>query len=490
MKDKDAYDSLEECCKREFVGECESYDMCAPTASPIISPEESPTTPSPTLCEEDRKWWYNGEKCSNYPNEVINGVYEFDDLQECCEMVFGSGANCPYDDVCYPVDETKDPTKRPTKKPARNPTKRPTKNPTVSPTTPSPTTCEERKWHFASEIDGCANTEEIDPEDELAFGSLEDCCEVYEVYFDTDTCNSYDMCAPTASPSMEPTTPSPTSCEEDRKWRPNDDSTMCTNAGESTSNDAYAGDSIKYDTLKECCNELFGLNQEDCMYEDVCNPVESTKRPTRRPSKRPTRYPTSNPTKKPVAAIVTTEPSPAPTPCEGRKWYLLSTKDNSMMCTNGYDIPPGTDMDFYDTMSECCDEEFDDGKCVYNDVCVDETPNPTPSPTLDPTPSPIITGTPTFGSTPTVSKDTTGPPTKLPDRTPKQWIGDGWSSDSWGGDRNDDPTPLSPTHNKCIQAERETCCNQPDSRSGVNQAYICDMLGCNLNKCGKRTDDP
>mmetsp|Transcript_21519 Transcript_21519/g.35280 ORF Transcript_21519/g.35280 Transcript_21519/m.35280 type:complete len:334 (+) Transcript_21519:565-1566(+) len=332
----------------------------------------------------------------------------------------------------------------------------------------------------------CTNgyeTPESENDNIIYYDTLGECC---DAGFDNGKCMYNDVCVmpdPTPSPTiMSPTTPSPTSCEEDRKWRPNDDSTMCTNAGESTSNDAYAGDSIKYDTLKECCEQLFGLNQEDCIYEDVCNTVA----PTRRPSKRPTRYPTSNPTKKPVAAIVTTEPSPAPTPCEGRKWYLLSF----MTCTNGYDIPPGTDMDFYDTMSECCDEEFDDGKCVYNDVCVDETPNPTPSPTLDPTPSPIITGTPTFGSTPTVSKDTTGPPTKLPDRTPKQWIGDGWSSDSWGGDRNDDPTPLSPTHNKCIQAERETCCNQPDSRSGVNQAYICDMLGCNLNKCGKRTDDP
>eukprot|EP00579_Thalassiosira_antarctica_P025611 CAMPEP_0202004610 /NCGR_PEP_ID=MMETSP0905-20130828/9876_1 /ASSEMBLY_ACC=CAM_ASM_000554 /TAXON_ID=420261 /ORGANISM="Thalassiosira antarctica, Strain CCMP982" /LENGTH=61 /DNA_ID=CAMNT_0048561989 /DNA_START=27 /DNA_END=209 /DNA_ORIENTATION=- len=61
-------------------------------------------------------------------------------------------------------------------------------------------------------------------------------------------------------------------------------------------------------------------------------------------------------------------------------------------------------MDFYDTRDECCDEQFDDGICVYNDVCVDETPNPTPFPTLDPTPfptpvptKPIITGTPTFG---------------------------------------------------------------------------------------------
>ena len=320
-----------------------------PTDNPTMPTQvESPTTPSPTMCEYDRKWWYNGEKCSNYPNEVINGVYEFDDLQECCEMVFGSGKNCPYDDMCNPVDQANDPT-----------------------------TCEERKWHFASEIDGCANTEEIDAEDELAFGSLEDCCEVYEVYFDTDTCNSYDMCAPTASPSLSPTTPSPTSCEDDRKWRPNNNPTMCTNADESISNDFYAGDSAKYDTLKECCDQLFGPNQEDCMYEDVCNPVELTKRPTRRPSRRPTRYPT----KKPVASIVTAEPSPAPTPCEGRKWYLLSTKDEFMMCTNGYDIPPGTEMDFYDTMSECCDEEFDDGECVYNDVCVDETPNPTPVPT-------------------------------------------------------------------------------------------------------------
>ena len=45
---------------------------------------------------------------------------------------------------------------------------------------------------------------------------------------------------------------------------------------------------------------------------------------------------------------------------------------------------------------------------------------------------------------------------------------------------------MSPTRNKCKQAERDTCCNQPDGRSLEKQSFICDVLGCNLKKCGKR----
>lgn len=100
------------------------------------------------------------------------------------------------------------------------------------------------------------------------------------------------------------------------------------------------------------------------------------------------------------------QPSPAPTPCEGRKWYALSTQ-RVFQCTNGYDIPAeAVDFTFFNSLSECCDEMFGEGEeCSFEDVCVetDETSSPSPAPS--------------FGSTPTVSKEITGPPTFPVDRT-------------------------------------------------------------------------
>eukprot|EP00571_Detonula_confervacea_P014806 CAMPEP_0172300942 /NCGR_PEP_ID=MMETSP1058-20130122/2936_1 /TAXON_ID=83371 /ORGANISM="Detonula confervacea, Strain CCMP 353" /LENGTH=145 /DNA_ID=CAMNT_0013010901 /DNA_START=45 /DNA_END=485 /DNA_ORIENTATION=- len=131
-------------------------------------------------------------------------------------------------------------------------------------------------------------------------------------------------------------------------------------------------------------------------------------KPTEDPSRNPTKKPTTNPTANPITL--------APTSCEGRKWYILISGDIPKQCTNGYDVPPGVDdMTYFDTMSECCVGMFDDDKCVYNDVC---------APTSSPSDSP--TTTPTFGTTPTVSKETTGPPTILPNRTrPGEGEGEG-----------------------------------------------------------------
>ena len=90
----------------------------------------------------------------------------------------------------------------------------------------------------------------------------------------------------------------------------------------------------------------------------------------------------------------TPEPTPAPTPCTGRKWRPRGNK-----CTNGNENTSNDDGDeVYDTLVECCEETFGVGmKCKYDDICFDDTPVPTVSPS--------------FGSTPTVSKETTGPPT-------------------------------------------------------------------------------
>ena len=63
---------------------------------------------------------------------------------------------------------------------------------------------------------------------------------------------------------------------------------------------------------------------------------------------------------------------------------------------------------------------------------------------------------------------------------------DPWSGDAWSGDGTNEPTE-SPTRNKCKQPERDACCSQSSEKSSYFQRKeVCDMLGCNLKKCGKR----
>ena len=109
-----------------------------------------------------------------------------------------------------------------------------------------------------------------------------------------------------------------------------------------------------------------------------------------------------------VEVVETPRPSPSPTTCEGRQWYIKTDKVTQLQCSNGYDIPEAAQdsMTFFASAAECCDEAFGPGSaqagtCEWVDVCV-----PTSSPVTF-----IPTLMPTFGSTPTVSKETTGPPT-------------------------------------------------------------------------------
>ena len=137
-----------------------------------------------------------------------------------------------------------------------------------------------------------------------------------------------------------------------------------------------------YPELQECCDENFG-DDEKCPYDDYCNPTQS-------------------PTQAPYAEIIVT---PAPTACEARKWYLQSTKTEIWMCTNGYDVQNFDEGDVYNNKDECCDGVFGTDKCIYVDVC-----EPTAIPTEPPSLSPTFVST--QGSTPTVSTEKTGPPTK------------------------------------------------------------------------------
>lgn len=93
-------------------------------------------------------------------------------------------------------------------------------------------------------------------------------------------------------------------------------------------------------------------------------------------------------------------------------------------------------VSLYDSLQECCEDAFLSG-CNYEDVCNPRTgtgspaeddfytsSNPTLLPTTEPSPSSTLPATtftmlPTYGSTPTVSKETSGPPTMTPKRTGK-----------------------------------------------------------------------
>jgi len=122
-----------------------------------------------------------------------------------------------------------------------------------------------------------------------------------------------------------------------------------------------------------------------------------------------TSEPTENPTSSPITA--------APTPCEGRKFYLRKEYPNPNhlggvvnnkynKCTNdGYD-----DGTMYDTIDDCCTANFAGGEeCKIVDIC-----NPTSEPTMNPTPAPA-TAEPTENPTPApVTPEPTENPTPAP----------------------------------------------------------------------------
>ena len=76
-------------------------------------------------------------------------------------------------------------------------------------------------------------------------------------------------------------------------------------------------------------------------------------------------------------------------------------------CTNGYENTSNdSGNELFNTAFECCEDGLgmgNSGKCPFEDVCFPIPPTPTPPA--------VNTPMPTFGSTPTVSKETTGPPT-------------------------------------------------------------------------------
>ncbi|EJK76667.1 hypothetical protein THAOC_01562 [Thalassiosira oceanica] len=217
---------------------------------------------------------------------------------------------------------------------------------------------------------------------------------------------------PTQFPTTEmPTTASPTTCEQ-RKWYSRggfNQAKTCTNGYDSNEGDNF------YHSLTACCRREFpNVSPKFCksFAEDVCIEPLITPNPTTPSPTTPsptTPYPTPDPTPDPTPKP-TRQPTPSPTTCEEREWYYTSNN----ICTN-FGNPPTSS---YPSKRKCCMantetdtyEEIQVGAlggtyfpkpstCVYYDFCI---------PFIPPSPP---TGAPTFGSTPTVSKETTGPPT-------------------------------------------------------------------------------
>ena len=389
------YSSLTECCQAIFgTKECESVDICNPP-----TPTVSPVTMAPTTCEERKFHAIKIDEeliCSNgydVPPGWEGDGYYYSSLKDCCLSVFGNIASCEYVDVCAPP-VTPDPTPKPTPKPTPNPTKKPTNapveplvtpipslTPTESPVTPAPTPCGSQVFFF----DGNTCTNEFFVADTAAYDSLLACCNAAFGLgsFMNGSCDYVDICntePPSPSPvPPEPTpfpvTPAPTPCEAQVFFFD----------GNTCSNEFFVADASAYSSAVSCCNASFGLGSfmnGSCNYVDICN--------TEPPSPSPV---TPEPTPFPV--------TPAPTPCEAQVFFF-----DGDTCSNEFFI---ADAPSYVSAEICCTINFGvgsfmDGSCNYIDECN----------TLPPSPAPTFIST--FGSTPTVSKETTGPPTMFAGR--------------------------------------------------------------------------
>lgn len=258
----------------------------------------------------------------------------------CCNVNFGPGSInnglCNIVDICNTPYPTPDPTPRPTPRP------------TPKPVTPAPTPCEDMLFF----VDGDTCTNDVYIADAMSFSSAVACCNMnFGVgSISNGNCKVVDICNPT---------PAPTPCEDQVFFFDGD---IC-------SNEIYIADAAAFATAVACCNVNFGIGSlamGKCDYVDTCNPQP----------------------------VDTPEPTPSPTSCEEREWYI-SVDGDYTICTNGYDFASNTSL--YGSLSDCCDALGT--TCYYSDVCV--TPSPSYSPTY----------ASTSGSTPTVSKETTGPPT-------------------------------------------------------------------------------
>jgi hypothetical protein len=305
-------------------------------------------------------------------------------------MNFGAGSfmngGCNYVDVCNTLPPSAAPI---------------TPEPTNAPITPAPTPCEAQKFFF----DGNVCTNEFFVADAQSYNTFMACCNMNfgAGSFMNGGCNYVDVCntlPPSAAPiepivTPSPVTPEPTDAPITPAPTPCEVLAFFFN-GESCTNeiDFFMVDATSYSTAMACCNMNFGAGSYmngSCYYVDICNtllPSPSPIEPVVTPSPA-----TPEPTDSPV--------TPAPTPCEALRFFF-----DGETCTNAFLVADATS---YNTAMTCCNMNFGagsfvSGSCNYVDVCN----------TLPPSPAPTFVNTP--GSTPTVSKETTGPPTLIAGR--------------------------------------------------------------------------
>lgn len=180
---------------------------------------------------------------------------------------------------------------------------------TVPPVTVGPTPCEGRLYYIITDIDSmttCSNRMDNVITILDTFTSVGECCDKLvnlEMIDCNENCNYIDICNPTVEPTVF-VTPAP-------------------------------GTTI-FDTVEECCEVSFE-DVTNCKVVDVCNPtVEPV--PEVIVTFEPTFFGSSPQGSGVESSIPTVLDTPAPTPCEGCKWYLTmsSEGDGTTTCTNGY----------------------------------------------------------------------------------------------------------------------------------------------------------
>jgi hypothetical protein len=171
-------------------------------------------------------------------------------------------------------------------------------------------------------------------------------------------------------------------------------------------------------SVVSCCDLNFGAGSYmngSCAYVDACStpvpspspvtpeptpaPVESTGSPHCAPGplspidiegKKPTNEPTEEPSRKPTpfpSPAPTDQPATAaPTSCLERPFFFYGGVCTNLVYSDG--------AVSYSTASDCCDANVAigslmNGRCQYEDMCKEDTAEPTPSPSPAPTDQPV-----------------------------------------------------------------------------------------------------
>jgi hypothetical protein len=404
-----------------------------PTMVEVTTVETVAPTPC-DACEGGRKWYFNGEKCTN------NGKYEsndvvFENMQTCCKESFGANVNCPYEDVCNKGSPTKSPSELDL---TPSPTSKPVETTLTSEPSSSPTPCEGRKWYIVNisqESYLCTNGYDIPAsaaDDFTFFDSLAECCD--DMFSEGAECEYVDVCSNetvetvkpssmelTTPPTKKATTAEPTTFEITNTVTPSSPElvtqvpTKQMTTAEPTPAEVF--------TMEPSSPELVTQVPTKQMTTAVPTPADiittllpsSLELVTQVPTKQmATAAPTTAEiittllpsslevvtlaptpgelnTVKPTPSPPSTSMSSTPTTCSERVWYLYGGFCTNMIESTSND----TGSSNYATLVECCENEMPGKKCDFKDECF--SPAPSPGSSLE---NMSPTAQPSFGSTP------------------------------------------------------------------------------------------